>query len=104
MFLSLALFLFLSLLSLSLTLSIYLSYRGGSVFIFCFVDFLVFFLLIFKWFCIVLTTSLFLTLVVLSSGVRFKYLSFFLLLYFSFSGFSLFSLLPYLLIFLAVVD
>ena len=104
MFLSLALFLFLSLLSLSLTLSIYLSYRGGSVFIFCFVDFLVFFLLIFKWFCIVLTIGLFLTLVVLSSDVRCRYLGFFLFLYFSFSSFSLSSLSLYLLISLAVVD
>ena len=91
--------------SISLSLaSLSLSLHGGSIFIFCFVDFLVFFLLIFKWFCVVSTTGLFLTLVVLSSDVRCRYLGFFLFLYFSFSSFSLSSLSLYLLISLAVVD
>ena len=46
---------FLNVFSHSLTLSVYLSYCGGSMFNFCFVDFLVLFWLIFKCFCLVST-------------------------------------------------
>ena len=55
-FLSFALFLFFWLLSLlTLALFAYLSCHGGSMFSFYFVDFLVFFWLIFKCFCFVST-------------------------------------------------